>query len=94
MGVTATDPALDNPLTQLDGQAEGAVSADGQILASYCHGLFDHPAALAALAEWAGHRPQTLFDANERRERDLDRLADAVEQHLRLDLLAAWFNPV
>ncbi len=93
MGVT-TGPALENPLTQLDGQAEGAVSADGQILASYCHGLFDHPAALAALLEWAGHRPQLAFDANERRERDLDRLADAVEQHLRLDLLAAWFNPV
>ena len=86
MGVTH-GPALAAPLALLDGQPEGAMSADGQIIATYCHGLFDSPAALDALLTWAGCRPQAAFDANARRERDLDRLADAVEQHLRLDLL-------
>ena len=86
MGVTH-GPALAAPLALLDGQPEGAMSADGQIIATYCHGLFDNPAALDALLTWAGCRPQAAFDANARRERDLDRLADAVEQHLRLDLL-------
>ena len=89
MGVTH-GPALERPATRLEGQPEGAVSEDGQILATYCHGLFDQPEALAALLTWAGHTPSTGFDPNERRERDLDRLADAVEQHMDLARLAEW----
>ena len=89
MGVTH-GPALEHPATRLGDQAEGALSADGQILATYCHGLFDQPAALDALLAWAGHAPTASFDPNERRERDLDRLADAVEQHMDLAQLAEW----
>ncbi|HPT51527.1 MAG TPA: cobyric acid synthase [Accumulibacter sp.] len=89
MGVT-TGPALTSPALELAGQPDGAVSADGQILATYCHGLFDSPTALAALLTWAGHRPGILFDAAQRREQDLDRLADAVEQHLNWQQLADW----
>ena len=83
-------PALERPSTQLGGSNEGAISEDNQILATYCHGLFDTPEALAALLEWAGHKPTSRFDPNERRERDLDRLADAVEESLDLDRLAEW----
>ncbi len=89
MGVTH-GPALQRPLTRLGEEPEGAVSEDGQILATYCHGLFDQPEALAALLEWAGHHPTASFDPNARRERDLDRLADAVEQHMDLARLAEW----
>ena len=89
MGVTH-GPAQQRPSTCLDGEAEGAISEDGQILATYCHGLFDQPEALNALLEWAGHKPTASFDPNERRERDLDRLADAVEQHMDLARLAEW----
>ena len=89
MGVTH-GPALERPSTQLGGSNEGAISEDNQILATYCHGLFDTPEALAALLEWAGHKPTSRFDPNERRERDLDRLADAVEESLDLDRLAEW----
>jgi adenosylcobyric acid synthase len=89
MGASA-GPAFARPATNLEGQAEGAISADDQILATYCHGLFDTPQALDALLAWAGHRPGVEFDANARRERDLDRLADAVEAHLDLDRLAEW----
>jgi adenosylcobyric acid synthase len=89
MGVTH-GPALEHPSTQLDGEPEGAISADNQILATYCHGLFDNPEALNALLEWAGHKPTSSFDPNQRRERDLDRLADAVEESLNLELLADW----
>jgi adenosylcobyric acid synthase len=81
-------PALERPAARLNGQAEGALSEDGQILATYCHGLFDRPEAFAALLSWAGHAPAVGFDANARRERDLDRLADAVERHLDLARLA------
>ncbi len=93
MGVTQ-GAALARPATQLGGVGEqypeGAISADNQILATYCHGLFDTPEALAALLEWAGHKPTSSFDPNERRERDLDRLADAVEESLNLEKLGEW----
>lgn len=87
MGVTH-GPALARPATCLEGLPEGALSADGQVLATYCHGLFDSPDALNVLIAWAGHTPEARFDPAERRERDLDRLADAVEQHLDLQRLA------
>ena len=89
MGVT-DGPALGRPATQLGDAPEGALSADGQILATYCHGLFDSAPALAALLEWAGHRPTERFDPTARRENDINRLADAVEANLNLELLAQW----
>ena len=42
----------------------------------------------AALLAWAGHTPTAAFDPATRREADLDRLADAVEQHMDLAKLA------
>ena len=89
MGVTH-GPALARPVVQLGGNAEGAASDDGQILATYCHGLFDTPEALAALLAWAGHTPTAAFDPATRREADLDRLADAVEGHMDLAKLERW----
>ena len=89
MGVTR-GAALASPAAVLAGQPDGALSNDGQILATYCHGLFDSPPALTALLAWAGHRPTEDFDPRQRRENDIDRLADAVEQHLNLHLLAEW----
>ncbi|HEX5392370.1 MAG TPA: cobyric acid synthase [Rhodocyclaceae bacterium] len=83
MGVTA-GPALARPAVRLSDEQgirdEGAISADSQILASYCHGLFDHPQALTALLAWAGVKDAATVDFTARREADLDRLADAVEQ--------------
>jgi adenosylcobyric acid synthase len=83
MGITR-GPALERPAVRLSddngGQrSDGVISADGQILASYCHGLFDHPQALAALLEWAGAKATTHVDFAARREQDIERLADAVE---------------
>lgn len=92
MGVTE-GAALAAPATLLDGRSEGALTADGQILATYCHGLFDAPEALAALLRWAGAdagdgEGPAAFDAAARREADLDRLAETVDQALRWDRLA------
>ena len=70
--------ALKHPATLLDGAPEGALSKDGQIMASYCHGLFDAPQVLSALLEWAEHKPGCHFDPDERRQRDLDRLAEGL----------------
>ncbi|WP_025916276.1 cobyric acid synthase [Herminiimonas sp. CN] len=56
---------------------EGARSNDDQILGSYLHGLFDHPAACAALLRWAGLESDKTVDLGQLREHSLDRIADA-----------------
>jgi adenosylcobyric acid synthase len=77
--------ALACPSAVLDGgRADGALSADGQILGTYLHGLFEEPAACAALLRWAGLKAPLLIDHAQRREATLERLADAVEQSLDL----------
>jgi len=89
LGVTH-GPALESPLLLLDpDRREGARSGDGQVLGSYCHGLFDHPAALTALLAWAGAAACGAVDFAARREADLTRLADAVEAALDWERLAA-----
>ncbi|MGF6593987.1 cobyric acid synthase [Pseudomonas sp. 2835] len=81
-GVTQ-GPALERPAVLLDnGRADGAISADGQILATYLHGLFEAPHCCAALLRWAGLQEVELIDYHALRERDIERLADLVEQHL------------
>jgi len=65
-----------------DGRSDGALSADGQILGSYLHGLFDQPQALTSLLAWAGVRDAAAVDMHALREEGIDRLADAVENHL------------
>jgi adenosylcobyric acid synthase len=84
---TTRGAALENPAVLIadgraDGRADGAQSADGRIIASYCHGLFDHPDALCGLLAWAGmHAPMTA-DFAQRRAADIERLADATEAAL------------
>ncbi|WP_156924603.1 cobyric acid synthase [Burkholderia sp. WSM2230] len=74
-----------------DGEArpDGALSADGQILATYVHGLFDTPAACAALLAWAGLSDADAIDYPALREASLDRLADTLAEHLDLAGLMA-----
>jgi adenosylcobyric acid synthase len=94
MGVSH-GPALQRPAVWLRDEAsgalrpDGAVSDDGQILATYVHGLFDHPKAQAALLRWAGAGATVSgIDLGALREASLERLADSVEA--ALDLPALW----
>ena len=70
-----------------DGRSDGALSADGQILGTYLHGLFETPAACSALLRWAGLQEVQAVDYHGLRERDIERLADLVEHHLDTGLL-------
>lgn len=65
-----------------DGRADGGLSADGQVLGTYLHGLFESSAACSALLRWAGLREVQPVDYHALRERDIERLADLVEAHL------------
>jgi adenosylcobyric acid synthase len=79
--------ALERPLARLDTHLDGAISPDGRILGTYVHGLFDDPGALDALLRWAGLASPQPLDLEARREEAIDRLADAIEQHLDLSAL-------
>ena len=92
-GVTQ-GPALAWPLVHLPGRYDGAISDDGQIIGSYLHGLFDSPAACAALLRWAGLAETAPFDYPALREQGIERLADAVEQHLDMRCIDALLQPV
>ncbi|MBB5190973.1 adenosylcobyric acid synthase [Silvimonas terrae] len=87
MGVTR-GPALDQPALWLGERPEGALSADGQIMATYLHGLFDAPDACAALLQWAGLSGAERIDHDARREDSINKLADAVAASVDLD--AIW----
>lgn len=93
MGVSAGN-ALQNPVLYInDGQIskpEGAMSADNQVAGTYLHGLFDHAQSCAAWLQWAGLQEQEIFDYEQLRSDELDRLADCVEQHLDWDKLARY----
>ncbi len=75
-------PALDKPFAKLGTRNDGAISDDQQIIATYLHGLFDHPEAFRALTQWAGLTDSTTtVDHREENEHAIDRLADIIEQH-------------
>ncbi len=74
---------LERPVALLDHGPDGALSADGQVLGSYVHGIFDHPEACAALLAWAGlPSAGDAPDMHALREAGIERLADGVEAHL------------
>jgi adenosylcobyric acid synthase len=88
----STGAALQFPALQLDHGADGAISPDGQIFATYLHGLFESTAACSALLRWAGLREVQTPDYRARCEADLERLADAVESCLDTSKLRELFE--
>ncbi|QAU25026.1 cobyric acid synthase [Dyella sp. M7H15-1] len=92
-GGVSYGPALARPFAQLDGgRSDGALSADGQIIGTYLHGVFDDPQALRALLQWAGLHSAGTVDVHVLREASIDRLADAVEAHLDTVRLERWLG--
>lgn len=85
-GIT-TGAGLGRPAVHLTQGPDGATSQDGQILGTYVHGLFESPVACASLVAWAGLSDTQALDYGTVRETAIDRLADAVEQHLDTALL-------
>jgi adenosylcobyric acid synthase len=82
-------PGLNGAVQLDDGRSDGGLSADGLVLATYLHGLFEQPSAFAALLRWAGLPEVQTVDYQALRERDIERLADQVELHLDTEKLKA-----
>ncbi len=85
-------PDMTRPVARLSDRDDGAISADGQVLGTYLHGLFDARAASAALLRWAGLAAPAALDYGELRERGIARMADAVEEHLDWGKIDAIFE--
>jgi len=81
----STGPALEHPSVRLsDGRSDGVLSDDGQLLGTYLHGLFDAAPARDALLRWAGLAVRETPDYRQLREDGINRLADALAEHLDL----------
>jgi adenosylcobyric acid synthase len=86
-------PALARPLIELEGRADGAVSADGQVMGTYLHGLFDRPEACAALLARCGLDVRgAAVDYRAHRQQELDRLADCLEANLDICAIERMLN--
>ncbi|MFC4518932.1 cobyric acid synthase [Cupriavidus pinatubonensis] len=95
MGVS-TGSGLERPALWLDDEngkrrADGACSEDGQVLATYVHGVFDEPTACEALLRWAGLDGAQGIDLAALREASIERLADTLASDLDL---GAMFAPL
>ncbi len=81
----STGDALSEPLIRFsDDTPEGAISCDGQIAGTYLHGLFESSGVVNQVLQWAGLKTIADFDYNKRKDIDLDRLADSIEDHLNM----------
>lgn len=77
-------------LKTTDGKEDGLISADGQLMGTYWHGVFDHPEALKALLLWAGlDKKDALddFDYDAAREAAFDQLTDVLEETMDMQVL-------
>src|SRR5882762_4338973 len=85
----ATDPSTRHP--------DGCISADGRVIGTYLHGIFDQDGFrhtfLAAARIFHHLSPALSYECwKAKREMSLERLADEVEQALDMQRIFAWVN--
>ncbi|EJC6928485.1 cobyric acid synthase [Vibrio parahaemolyticus] len=79
---------LDEQPFELDnGECDGAISECGQIMGTYLHGFFDEAEALNLITEWVNGTQVKQQDFEALKEQGINRIADAIEQHMNLDFL-------
>ena len=80
--------ALLNPVIKLEnGDLEGSLSLDQQVLGTYIHGLFDQPGACAALLRWAGAKSVAPVDFEALSDQGIELMAATVKQYMNMPLL-------
>ena len=84
-----TGPGLDRPLLSLGDHRDGAVSPDGRIRGCYLHGLFRADGFRHAFLDRLRSRPDSGVRYDDDVDVVLDRLADHLEAHVRIDDLLA-----
>jgi len=85
-------PAVNHPALIINNVTDGALSEDNQIMGTYCHGLFEEQTSCQSILEWAGLENADAIDYFKRREDDINRLADSIEENINLDEIYALLN--
>ena len=82
-----TGPATANPMLELGGRSDGAVSTDGKVMGCYLHGLFAADAFRNAFLSTLGKRGSAGPAYEAQIEATLDALAQHLESNLDLDAI-------
>ena len=85
MGRTSGPDVCHPAVTLDDGRVDGAESRDGLVLCTYLHGVFDHFEARQSLLQWAGMVSAQPYDYLTHRDREINRVADTLDQHLDIE---------
>ncbi len=81
-----TGPDRNRPFLDIDGRPEGAISANGQVMAAYVHGLFAADGFRAAFLKTLGGTGAT-YGYEDGVDETLNALADHLEAELDLDAM-------
>lgn len=84
--------ALETPLIQLEDDIDGVMSADQAIFGTYLHGIFESADACEAILRWAGLQESVRVDYQALREEGINRMADAIEDHLDMEQIMSLVN--
>ena len=76
------------PVMLQSSQRDGATSDCNQVFGSYLHGIFDNSQAASTIFGWAGATDVAQVDHQANQQLAINRIADAIEQHL--DLKRLW----
>lgn len=85
--VGRSEVSEEQPLQISQGGYDGAISECGQIMGTYLHGFFDEIEVLNLITEWVNGSQVKQQNFEELKERGINRIADAIEQHMNLDFL-------
>lgn len=85
--VGETELSENSPVQLENGKFDGAVSDCNQIMGSYLHGIFDSSESMKLICEWAGASDIAELDHEALKEEGINRIADAIEKYLKLELL-------
>ncbi len=83
---------LARPAIVLSNRVDGAISDDEQIIGTYLHGLFEQTESWQSVLQWAGLKDAEAVDYFDRREKDINRLADTIEAHINIESICSLLN--
>ena len=78
---------------ELDDHPDGAISEDGRVAGTYLHGLFANDKLRGALLTALGRPAQAAASAAISRDREFDRLATVVREHVDLEAIRTMLWP-
>lgn len=79
-------------ITLNNGETDGAISDCNQVIGTYLHGIFDAVNVPNAVAAWLGVQKVAVVDHEGNKQDAINRIADAVESHLKLSQLWPGLN--